>query len=294
MRIGVIVLQTQPWSRLQQTFRDLEDMGADVAYVADHLTHPTLVGEWIGDPWATLAAAATVTDRIELGTLVASASFGSPARLARSSSTVQDVSGGRLVLGLGSGSPHCAAADRAEHPTPRQLTDRFVDVVEGLTHIWAGDEAWQGAVLGYEGRQGEAFVAGSGRPFLVLAAHGRRTQELAVRHADGWSTYGGAAGTALEPADYWALVAEQSRDLTAACERAGRTAPLRRSLLLGYGTVKPLGSTSAFEECLERTEEAGFDEVVVYWPHGEPGTRWAFDPDVLAAGLDRNARRRVS
>ena len=69
------------------------------------------------------------------------------------------------------------------------------------------------------------------------------------------------------------------------CERVGRTDPLRRSLLLGYGTIRPLESTAVFSECLERAEEAGFDEVVVYWPYGEPGGRFAGDPDVLTEGV---------
>jgi len=75
----------------------------------------------------------------------------------------------------------------------------------------------------------------------------------------------------------------QSGAVTEACERVGRTEPLRRSLLLGYGTIRPLESAETFRECLDRAEEHGFDEVVVYWPYGEAGGRFAGDPDVLAS-----------
>ena len=46
MRLGVIVLQIQPWRALADDFRAIEEIGYDVAYVADHLTHPTLAGRW--------------------------------------------------------------------------------------------------------------------------------------------------------------------------------------------------------------------------------------------------------
>ena len=283
MRIGAIVLQALPWSELAPVFRRIEEIGCDVAYVADHLTHPTMVGEWLGEAFATLAAAATVTDGVELGTLVASAAFRSPVTLSRSAATVQDVSGGRLVLGLGSGSPHCAAADRGAHPTPRELVDRFADVVEGLGRVWADDESWHGKVLSYDGSQVSPLAPGSTPPFLLLAAHGPRTFDLVARHADGWSTYGGAPATQLPPDEFWQAVALQSGAVTEACERVGRTEPLRRSLLLGYGTIRPLESAETFRECLDRAEEHGFDEVVVYWPYGEAGGRFAGDPDVLAS-----------
>src|SRR5690348_17360011 len=55
-----------------------EDVGYDVAYVYDHLTHPTAAGGWLADGWSILAAAAATTTRIELGTLVASATLHSP------------------------------------------------------------------------------------------------------------------------------------------------------------------------------------------------------------------------
>jgi alkanesulfonate monooxygenase SsuD/methylene tetrahydromethanopterin reductase-like flavin-dependent oxidoreductase (luciferase family) len=114
VRLGALVLQTRPWDVLVDDFRRAEQLGYDIAYVADHLTHTTMSGEWLGDGWTTLAAAAITTSKIELGTLVASAAFRSPVTLARSAATVNDVAGGRLVLGLGAGSPYRAAVERAE------------------------------------------------------------------------------------------------------------------------------------------------------------------------------------
>src|SRR3954452_13111393 len=118
MRLGVVVLQTRPWRQLAADFRLMEELGYDAAYVYDHLTHPTAAGGWLADGFTTLAAAAGVTTDIGLGTLVASATLHSPVSLARLAATVDDVSGGRLVLGLGAGSPLCAGAAPGGGPPP--------------------------------------------------------------------------------------------------------------------------------------------------------------------------------
>ena len=284
MRLGAIVLQSQPWAGLVDEVRAVEETGYDVLYVADHLTHPTMEGEWIADPWVTLAAAAAVTTRVGLGTLVASSAFRSPVVLARAAATVQDVSDGRLVLGLGAGTAACATADRAATPSPGDMGRRLADMVEGLAAVWAGERAWSGRALAFAGVDTLPLPPGSERPFLLLAAHGPRSVDLVGRYADGWSTYGGPASVALPEDDYWRLLDEQSRSVDEACLRHGRDpGSLRRSLLLGYGTVKPLADAATYRRCIDRAEEAGFDELVVYWPWGAPGGRFHSDRDVHAA-----------
>src|SRR3954452_2503969 len=112
MRLGVVMPQTRPWREVAAEVTWAEESGYDVAYVYDHLTHPTAAGGWLADGFSVLAAAAMATSPIQLGTLVASATLHSPVALARLAATVDDVSDGRLVLGLGAGSPRCAGADR--------------------------------------------------------------------------------------------------------------------------------------------------------------------------------------
>ena len=73
MRVGVLVLQEQPWREARHTWQLLDELGVDTGYVADHLTHEHVAGRWWGDGYTTLAAAAGVTSRLRLGTLVASA-----------------------------------------------------------------------------------------------------------------------------------------------------------------------------------------------------------------------------
>jgi alkanesulfonate monooxygenase SsuD/methylene tetrahydromethanopterin reductase-like flavin-dependent oxidoreductase (luciferase family) len=272
MRLGVVIPQVRPWQQLAQDFAWAEDVGYDVAYVYDHLTHPTAAGGWLADGFTTLAAVAARTSRIELGTLVASATLHSPVALARLAATTDDISGGRLVLGLGAGSPLCARADRDESPTPAQMHARLADVLVGMGAVFGGATAWQGETRSFAGLETTGLPPGARRPYLMLAAHGPRTIALAVRHADAWNTYGGPGSSLLEPPEYWAAVESQVARFTAACAVAGRDpGELRRSLLLGYGTVRPTRSVAEYTEAIARAGELGFDELVVYGPFGEPG-----------------------
>jgi alkanesulfonate monooxygenase SsuD/methylene tetrahydromethanopterin reductase-like flavin-dependent oxidoreductase (luciferase family) len=286
MRLGVVIVQTRPWGRLAQDFRWAEEIGYDAAYVYDHLTHFTAVGGWLADGFATLAAAAAVTERMELGPLVASATLHSPVSLARRAATVQDVSDGRLVLGLGAGAASCAHADRGETPTPQQMFTRLADVVEGLQAVWEGAEEWTGRATSFAGVETLPLAPGATRPFLLLAAHGPKALELTARYADGWNTYGGPGSTTSEPEAFWRTVRDQSGRLDDACERVGRDpGTLRRSLLLGFGTVHPTGSVAAYQDAIGRAEELGFGELIVYGPFGEVGDRFWSEPEIHAEVL---------
>jgi alkanesulfonate monooxygenase SsuD/methylene tetrahydromethanopterin reductase-like flavin-dependent oxidoreductase (luciferase family) len=291
VRLGTIVLQSKPWTAMAAAFRTAEEIGYDVAYVADHLTHPTMAGRWLADGFTTLAAAATTTRRVDLGTLVASAAIRNPVTLARAAATVDDISGGRLILGLGAGTAGDAVADHATHPTTKELTGRFGDVVEALESVWAGEPAHESQHAAYRDVVTRPVAEGRARPFTMLAAHGPRGLTLTARYADAWSTYGGPASVRLEADDYWLLLSEQSSQLSSACQELGRDpGEIRRSLLLGYGTVKPLSDVASYVEAVERAQSVGFDEVVVYWPDGGPGDRFWSELEVHAAAVERLAR----
>jgi alkanesulfonate monooxygenase SsuD/methylene tetrahydromethanopterin reductase-like flavin-dependent oxidoreductase (luciferase family) len=287
VRIGVVIPPTGPWASLAEQFRWAEEVGYDVAYVYDHLTHPTVPGEWLADGFSTMATAASVTSRIRLGTLVASATLHSPVALARLAATVQDVSDGRFVLGLGAGSPRCSAADREEHPTPRQMFSRLADVVAGLQAVWDGETEWRGQTLAFSGLQTPAAARGAAPPPLVLAAHGPKAMALAAGHADGWNTYGGPTAVELGPRDYWQLIGHQVEQMDRACAEVGRDpATQHRSLLLGYGRVSATDSVASYLQAVERSRAAGFDELVVYGP-ASSGRGLGSDPEVHREALDR-------
>jgi alkanesulfonate monooxygenase SsuD/methylene tetrahydromethanopterin reductase-like flavin-dependent oxidoreductase (luciferase family) len=286
MRLGVVVMQTRPWRELAADFRLMEELGYDAAYVYDHLSHPSAAGGWLGDGFTTLAAAATVTERMELGPLVASAMLHSPVSLARRAATVQDVSGGRLILGVGAGSPREPLSDTGTALTVAEMSTRFADLVTGLDAVWRGAQSWQGIGRSFEGIETVPLPDGATRPFLLLAAHGPRALRLTARYADGWNTYGGWEASRLEPEAYWALLREQCARLDDACEAVGREpATLRRSLLLGFGTVRPTASVGAYQDAMGRAAELGFGELVVYGPFAGAGEHFESTVDVHAAVL---------
>ena len=285
-RLGLVVPPVGPWKDQERWYRWAEDVGYDVVYTYDHITHFTSVGSWLSAGFPTLVAGAMATTRIEVGTLVASATLHSPVELARAAMTVQDVSGGRLVLGLGAGAPSCARADRDEQPTPREMSVRYADVVRGYRAVLEGATEWQGESRSFSGVESAPRPDGVADPFLLLAGHGPKALRLVVEAGDGWNTYGGPGSTHLEAADFWALLAEQSARVDALCEETGRDpGTLRRSLLLGFGQVRPAASVASYAESAQRAAELGFDELVVYGPESPAGM--GSDPAVHEQALER-------
>src|SRR5215203_3089648 len=105
LKVGVQLPEVEyvvRWPQLLEMARLAEEVGFDSLWVGDHLQYVRpldVVGPW--EAWSTLAALAAVTSKVELGPLVACTSFHSPAMLAKKAATVDEISNGRLILGLG-------------------------------------------------------------------------------------------------------------------------------------------------------------------------------------------------
>ena len=107
-RVGVQLPEVERrvlWPELLEMARTAEDVGLDAVWYGDHLLYDLPGGVTRGpwEAWTTLAALAAITERVELGPLVASVGFHAPAMLAKHAATVDGISGGRLILGLGAG-----------------------------------------------------------------------------------------------------------------------------------------------------------------------------------------------
>jgi alkanesulfonate monooxygenase SsuD/methylene tetrahydromethanopterin reductase-like flavin-dependent oxidoreductase (luciferase family) len=108
LKIGVQLPEVErfvPWPDYLDLARLAEECGYDSVWVGDHLLYDLPDGSTRGpyEAWTTLAAIAAVTSRVEIGPLVASTSFHAPTMLAKQAATVDAISGGRLVVGLGAG-----------------------------------------------------------------------------------------------------------------------------------------------------------------------------------------------
>jgi alkanesulfonate monooxygenase SsuD/methylene tetrahydromethanopterin reductase-like flavin-dependent oxidoreductase (luciferase family) len=118
---------------------DAEGAGWHGLFVWDHVT---FIKEWaleIGDPWVILTAAALATDRIRLGTMVTPVPRRRPSKLARETATLDRLSGGRLVLGVGLGAPPEDEYGTFGEPVDAgTLAARLDEGLEVLAGLWSG------------------------------------------------------------------------------------------------------------------------------------------------------------
>src|SRR5271169_3025717 len=130
MRLSTVILPTAPWAQARERWRRAEELGFFAAYTYDHLSWRRLQDR----PWyatvPTLAAAALETSGIRLGTLVTSPNFRHPVPLAKDLLSLDDLSGGRLTVGVGAGGLGNDAAVLGEAPWGlAERTDRFEEFV---------------------------------------------------------------------------------------------------------------------------------------------------------------------
>lgn len=189
---GMLEGRTPSWTDVLTIARRAEALGFDALWVVDHLTIPVdqftpeaePMGAW--ECWSLLAALAAATTRIGLGSLVTCTAFRNPALLAKIADTIDEVSGGRLTLGLGAGS--LAAEFAAFGYRSNHRVDRFeeaITIVRGLLH---------GEQVTFDGQYYQAHECQlrprgpreTGPPLLV-GARNPRMDRLAARYADIWN-----------------------------------------------------------------------------------------------------------
>jgi len=212
--------------------RTAEEAGFESYFRSDHYaSFPGAAGQPTTDAWATLAGLARETTRIGLGTLVSPVTFRSPGNLAKVVTTVDEMSGGRVELGLGAG---WNDVEHAQHGLPfPDVHERFDMLEEQLAIIhglWSEPAGWS-----YSGRFWQVEdahfaprpVARAGRrhPNLILGGHGGpRLVALVARYADELNI------SSESPAE----VARGFDRLRAACLAAGRDlATVTRSAMTG-------------------------------------------------------------
>jgi alkanesulfonate monooxygenase SsuD/methylene tetrahydromethanopterin reductase-like flavin-dependent oxidoreductase (luciferase family) len=272
MRIGVLLLPTDPWPETVARVRQLEAMGYDHIWTYDHLSWRRYRDRpWhAAVPWLTGVAA--VTSRIRVGTLVSSPNFRHPVTLAKEAMTLDHVSGGRLTLGVGAGGTGFDATvlgGQVQPPVVRAA--RLAEFVEAL-----GGLLREPAAYSYEG---DFYTVDDARTLpgcvqlprlpLAIAAGGRRTLRTVARHADAWITEGEAAA-----------VREQVAVLEDACARIGRDPAQLDRIHLAGDEERALGSVQAFTDHAGRYAELGFTDLVFHHPRRDDPV-WTDDPAVV-------------
>ena len=280
MRIGVLILPVLRWRAAEPLWRFADEAGFDTAWTYDHLAWRDLRdGPWFS-ALPVLTAAATATRRVRLGTLVASPNFRHPVTLAKEAMTVDDVSDGRLTLGIGAGSGSHDAVMLGQEPIAD--ADRAARLEEFVAHLDVllrepATPRLDGRF--YAARDARAIPGCVQEPRvpLAIAAAGPRGQRLAARLGDAWITLGHPRWPDdLTPAERDAALRRQVAGIERACEAEGRDpATLERIYMTVPNREHWWASADAFRELQARYAEHGVDEVVVHYPH--PGSPFALD-----------------
>lgn len=211
---GAIAGKTARWADLFAFAERAEALGFDSLWVPDHLLlkwREQTRGIW--ECWSLLAALAAVTHRVELGSLVACTAFRSPALLAKMAETIDEISGGRLIVGLGAGWD--GPEDRAFSMQSDHRVDRFEEALQIIVPLLrTGRVDFAGKY--YQARDCELRPRGPrpGGPPILIGAKGPRMLRLAATYADLWN----AEGPMRRPEEYIPL--RLAGD--AACAAVGR------------------------------------------------------------------------
>jgi alkanesulfonate monooxygenase SsuD/methylene tetrahydromethanopterin reductase-like flavin-dependent oxidoreductase (luciferase family) len=205
------------WTDVSRMARCAEDVGFDSVWIEDHLLfrHDGRAPQGVWEGWAVLAAVAAVTSRVEIGPLVSCMSFRNPTLLAKTAATIDEISGGRLILGLGAG-----WHEPEYHAFGFPFDHRVSRFAEGLHIVHAllreGRVDFEGRY--HQARECELRPRGPrpGGPPILIGSIGDRMLGLLARYADMWNAYFTHTGNRPEG------VAPLRDSVDRACRAAGR------------------------------------------------------------------------
>jgi alkanesulfonate monooxygenase SsuD/methylene tetrahydromethanopterin reductase-like flavin-dependent oxidoreductase (luciferase family) len=222
-----------------------EEVGLDSVWVPDHFYFERPFGiETMPDVWTLLTAIGMRTERVQLGTSVLAATFRHPALLAKMAGALQELTDGRVILGLGAGNqPH--EHNAFDLPFEKRIGS-FKEYVPILTALLRGE------TVSTEGRyftMREATLRTYVPPVPVwIASGGAQMLELTARHAHGWNAPGVGWNVEAYTSKYDALVQ--------ACRAVGRDPKELQTSVLQFLSVAPDAATAKLiaEELAERNK----------------------------------------
>lgn len=264
-----------PWTEVRDFVAEVENMGWDGFWYADHYMPNTPDGEPIGgnfnECFSVLSALAATTSRLRLGSLVTPTTVNHPALIANRAATIDQISNGRFVLGMGAGwqvNEHKAFGIELFDAKPR--VDRFAEAIEIVKSMLSQDRTtFKGEHFTMTNAPCEPKPVQSPLPILV-GTGGARMLRLTARFAQEWNTWGTpeVAGGVI-------------KKLREACEKEGRDPATVRTSVQPLFFITPsedaaeklkahvpadravVGTPSQIVDAVAEYKALGFDEICV-------------------------------
>jgi F420-dependent oxidoreductase-like protein len=276
MRFSIWPSADQPWDDIHETAAHCEQTGWDAVYFADHFMPngpgpDALDGDTL-ECWSVIAALAASVPRIRLAPLVTSVTFRHPAVLAKIAAAVDQVSHGRLTLGVGAGwQQNEHAAYGIALGTVRERLDRFEEAIQILRSLLSQPRTtFPGDYFRLRDAPNQPRPVQDRMPLLIGGRGERRTMLIAARYADEWNSW-----TTPE------LLAHKVSVLRAHCEQVGRNPDeihvstqallymstdqewLRDQRQAEPGSPVIVGTPGEVADIVARYQEAGADELII-------------------------------
>ena len=276
MRFSIWPSAAQPWDDIRDTAAHCEQTGWDAVYFADHFMPngpgpDALDGDTL-ECWSVVAALAASVPRIRLAPLVTSVTFRHPAVLAKIAAAVDQVSHGRLTLGVGAGwQQNEHASYGIALGTVRERLDRFEEAVQILRSMLSQPRTTvAGQYFRLQDAPNQPAPVQGRMPLLIGGRGERRTMLIAARYADEWNSW-------TTPG----LLAHKVSVLRAHCEQVGRDpreirvstqallylstdqAWLRGRRQAEPGSPVIVGTPGEVADIVARYREAGADELII-------------------------------
>jgi alkanesulfonate monooxygenase SsuD/methylene tetrahydromethanopterin reductase-like flavin-dependent oxidoreductase (luciferase family) len=276
LKVGVQLPEVErvaPWSDLARMATTAEALGYDSIWLGDHLIYrdgdQAPRGPW--EAWTLMAALAAITERVEIGPLVACTSFHNPAMIAKKAATLDEVSEGRLILGLGAG------WNRAEYaafgyPYDHRVS-RFEEAFTIIRRLLSGEELdFRGDYYSLD----DCLILPPGPrpegPPLMIGSAGERMLDITMPYARSWNAwYAWFVNRPENLAPWMGKVDEACRRVGRDPQTVERTCAVYVGLTGGKGRhrgvdnevdVPPLtGSTAELAAAMRQYAEAGISHV---------------------------------
>jgi F420-dependent oxidoreductase-like protein len=266
-RFGICTDQNLPFPNLVERWREFERLGFDSVWDCDHFNQPSRPTGPYYEAWTLLAALAARTERIRIGVLVSCNTFRHPGLLAHEAMTVDQISDGRLELGLGAGW-FVPEHEQFGIPWPPvgELIGRFHEAVQIVdTLLRQGVCTFAGKHYQLKDAHIRPRPVQKPRPPLTLGAHKSRMLRICAEYADAWNSFGTVA-----------QMRERNQILDEHCAAIGRDPRTIWRSFYGWaskmaeqGLPDPWASVAAFEDVVNQYRAVGVNEFIIDQPRPE-------------------------